>query len=102
MVETVDLIAFDESVLAYQPKKETKNKAEIDGEPISVVFIPRKPHPNGLLLYQAATFIKHPLQDSVLPYIIQTLPHLQVGDTNPIENLKELKRRFKFQYLSYI
>lgn len=49
------------------------------------MYIPRKPHPNGLLEYIFATYIENPVKkDSVLPYAIHIMPHLQVGDVNPI------------------
>lgn len=47
----MEVITFDEQVVGYQPAPETKKKAEAMGYPIPVVFIPRKPHPNGLLFY---------------------------------------------------
>jgi hypothetical protein len=46
-VSGVQLVVIDEFVMAYQPRKEVKAATEIKGEPIPVVFIPRKPHPNG-------------------------------------------------------
>lgn len=52
---------MDESVLAYQPGKEAKTAADKKGQPIPVVHIPRKPNPNGLMLYQATTMVSHPL-----------------------------------------
>jgi hypothetical protein len=44
--------------MAYQPRKKVKIAAEIQGEPISVVFIPRKPHPNGLEIFLVTTPVK--------------------------------------------
>jgi hypothetical protein len=50
-------------------------------ELIPIVYIPRKPHPNGFLLYLIVSFIHHPhKQNSVIPVIIDIIPHLQVGD----------------------
>lgn len=77
----MDLIVVDESLLQYQPSLEVKNKAEELGEPIPTVYIPRKPHSNGLLIYLACTFINHPAKENtVLPLIVDMLPHLRVGD----------------------
>lgn len=45
-------VAFDESMIGYQPGKQAKEAASAQGKPIPTRFIPRKPHPNGLLLYQ--------------------------------------------------
>jgi hypothetical protein len=47
-VDNVELAVVDESVLAYQPSKKAKEMADTNGEPIPVVYIPRKSHPNGL------------------------------------------------------
>lgn len=45
-------VAADEALYGYQPSKETKKKYEKKKDPIPVVYIPRKPHPNGLLNYK--------------------------------------------------
>jgi hypothetical protein len=45
----------DEGLFPYQPAKETKAKAEALGEPIPTMYIPRKPHPNGLLVYMVSS-----------------------------------------------
>ena len=80
--------------MAYHPSSIVKKKAELNEEPIPVVYIPRKPHPNGLLLYQAMSFIKHPTKsNSVLPFILDTLPHLQVGDINACQTVEMIISR---------
>ena len=56
-------VVVDETVVRYQPGHEAKSKANKKGAPIPVVHIPRKPNPNGLLLYQATTMVLHPLYD---------------------------------------
>jgi len=45
------LLIFNEQVIGYQPSLAVKTHATKAGHFISVVFIPRKPHPNGLILY---------------------------------------------------
>ena len=47
-ISEVSIIAIDEAVLAYEPSSDVKSKNEDFGEPIPVVYIKRKPHPNGL------------------------------------------------------
>jgi len=42
---------FDEQLVGYQPSPQVKKRAEQQGYPIPVVYIPRKPNPNGLLMY---------------------------------------------------
>ena len=35
----------------------------MNGEPIPVVFIPRKPHPNGLEIFLSVTYIDNPIDN---------------------------------------
>lgn len=78
----------------YKPAKTTKEKADQEGEPIPVVYIPRKPHPNGLLEYLFATYVNNPVRsNAILPYVIDILPHLQVGDMNPVGAVIEFLSR---------
>jgi hypothetical protein len=91
------MIVIDESVLAYQPSKEKKAKMEEEGEPIPVVFIPRKPHKNGLLLYSAVGAVRHPnSDDKKLPWIVDIEPHLTAGDTAPHDVVRTMISRWKF------
>ena len=83
----VSVVVVDEQHMnAYQPKAHIKARAENRGEPIPVTFIQRKPHPNGLLEYLLVTYVQHPARiNSVLPYVLDIQPHLQVGDASPSE-----------------
>lgn len=104
MVDSLKMITFDESLMAYQPSSKVKQKAN-EMEPIPVVFIPRKPHPNGLLLYQAVTYIQHPINPAKkIPYLFDTLPYLKIGDARSIQNLQKIKERLvsKKKKLNYI
>ena len=76
-------MTIDESLISYQPKPKVKLLAEQSGEGIPVVYIPRKPHPNGLLLYLSCSWISHPIYDSKLPFIIDLIPYLKFNDINP-------------------
>lgn len=88
------MVTVDEHMNEYQPTKEIKSKADEDGEPIPVVYIPRKPHPNGLLEYILATYIDNPIRtDSVLPYVVDIIPHLQVGDVSPVSSVIDFLSR---------
>jgi hypothetical protein len=60
-VRSVTVVTVDEHMNAYQPTGTTKKKSEEKQEPIPVVFIPRKPHPNGLLVYILSSFFVHPV-----------------------------------------
>ena len=85
-VQDISVIAIDETMIEYQPSAVVKKKADDAGEPIPVVFIPRKPHPNGLLLYQAVTIVPNPKDASrTLPYILDIFPHVQQGDSAPTD-----------------
>ncbi|MCL6558753.1 MAG: hypothetical protein K6U74_08090 [Firmicutes bacterium] len=86
LIQKVDIVVIDEHINAYQPRADIKKIAIERGEPIPVVFIPRKPHPNGLLAYITATYIKHPTKkNAVLPYVLDIFYHLQTGDVNPFK-----------------
>src|SRR5262245_45233855 len=63
-VREIFLITIDEHINAYQPSAIVKSKALENGEPVPVVYIPRKPHPNGLLEYLTVTFVKHPVRSN--------------------------------------
>ena len=91
----VSVVVVDEHMNAYQPKAHVKARAENRGEPIPVTFIQRKSHPNGLLEYLLVTFVSHPARiNSVLPYILDVQPHLQVGDVSPSEAVRTFMGRY--------
>jgi len=82
-VSAVSVVTVDESVIGYIPNSIKKEGAETNGEPISVTYISRKPHPNGLLIYGLASYVKHPkpsIEESELPFVLNLRPHLKVGD----------------------
>jgi hypothetical protein len=94
MLRATSIVTVDESLMQYQPSAEIKQLAEQISEPIPVVYIPRKPHPNGLLAYVAATYVNHPfISNSKIPYIIDLLPHLQVGDVSAATALEQVMNR---------
>lgn len=94
LLEKVSLVTIDESIVAYHPKPEVKQRAEQDGEPIPVVFIPRKPHPNGLEVFLACSYIPHPVEvGSVLPFIIDMIPHLELNDYTPTDIIAQVMHR---------
>lgn len=78
----------DEALIGYQPSAKTKTKATQDGVPIPVQHIPRKPHPNGLLVYLMCSWIANPGAADTsylnkLPYVLGFHPHLKVADAAP-------------------
>ena len=65
----------------YLPGKNSKDKAEREVEPIPVQYIPRKPRPNGLVIYLLVSFIRNPSNPTgVLPFILDFEPHLSFSD----------------------
>jgi len=93
LLDDVSLVVVDETVIGYQPRATTKQKAEAKGEPIPVVFIQRKPHPNGLEIFLGVTFLQSLLfPDRRFPLIIDIFPHLQVGDVTPLKAVSELMK----------
>ncbi len=45
------------------------------------MFLPRKPSPNGMLIWTVATFVEHPVKTKQkIPYFVQFIPHLKPND----------------------
>jgi len=82
--------AFDETVYAYHVSKEIKQRAEQDQDPIPVVFIPRKPHPNGLMSYKLSTILP-----GGKPYTLVLIPHYSIPQISPTCALNEAITQFK-------
>lgn len=94
-VSDISLITIDETLIDYLPSANAKKKAEERGEPIPKIYIPRKPHKNGLEVFLACSFLDHPAtNNSVLPFIIDLIPHLQVGDSAPQSVVLQVMRRY--------
>jgi hypothetical protein len=88
-LDHVEVCVVDESVIGYQPGSKAKKEAESRGEPIPVVYIPRKPHPNGLEIFLVATSVEHPArQNKGLLFIVDMYPHRTRGDSNPQETFE--------------
>ena len=76
-------------MLAYEPSSDVKSKNEDSGEPIPVVYIKRKPHSNGLEIFMACSYLKHSVKsDKKIPFIVDMLPHLQVGDYSSVKAIQ--------------
>jgi hypothetical protein len=95
-IENVSLVTVDETLVAYQPSPKKKQQAESLGEPIPVVYIPRKPHSNGLEAFLLASYVPHPARENaVLPFIIDIYPHLIVGDSPPQDVVRTFMQRWQ-------
>jgi hypothetical protein len=102
-VESVHLCTVDEEVIGYQPSTHTKQVAEQRGEPIPVVYIPRKPHPNGLENFLLVTPVAHPAkQEKGLPYILDIYPHLTQNDAAPQSVVELFATRWKHEEKPHI
>lgn len=64
-------VVVDESIYEYEVKSYIKKKYEDEKDPIPHHYIPRKPHPNGLLSWTVATKSFH----TKLTYILDIIPH---------------------------
>jgi len=87
-LRAVRVLTIDETVVEYQPSKEAKAKAAGLGAPIPVVYIPRKPHPNGLEVMTVATYVDDPNSRKGAPFVVMLLPHVKVGDVSPVDVVK--------------
>lgn len=89
LINSLSVACYDELAVGYQPSSKVKEDANNAGEPIPVMFLPRKPHPNCILIYLLATYLQHPIrQQSCIPFILNILPHLKV-DASPQESLRK-------------
>jgi hypothetical protein len=64
-------ISVDESIYAYQVKSEMKEQYIEKKDPAPVHYVPRKPHPNGLFAWVAAT--KSDATNK--PFVLDIIPH---------------------------
>ena len=96
ILQELSVVTIDESLISYQPKKHIKEKSETSGEPIPVVFIKRKPHPNGLLIYNAATYIEHPTEiNSKLCFLLYMVPHLEPNNVSAISSVETIMNKYQ-------
>lgn len=79
--EPTSLLAIDETVFAYEGNSPVR------------VYIPRKPHPNGLLSYGMCTWVY--VAGRKLPVLLDTLPFSSTATKmSAQESMMELVRRF--------
>ena len=93
-ISNVTITAIDEHVNVYAPTSSIKSRAENNGSPIPVVFIPCKPHPNGLMEYLMVTSLPNPSRiNAKVPVVLDILPHVKVGDSAPRDVIKTFMER---------
>jgi len=93
-LEAVHVVAIDESVIGYNPRKATKEHAEEEGKPIPTVYMPRKPHPNGLECFLACTYVTNPANGKQEPYVCSIVPHLRSNDYTSIAVAEKIIREW--------
>ena len=81
--------AFDETVYSYQVSSKKKEKLELV-DPVPKVFIPRKPHPNGLLTYKLCGELS-----KKATYTIVLVPHFQFPQITPTNAMRKAISIFK-------
>jgi hypothetical protein len=92
------IVTFDETIFEFQPGSKSKEDAEKNRDPIPVVFIPSKPHPNGLLCY----FFGVRMQNTLLPYMFDLEPHISFPQVSPQGALLNCINRWIYHYKSHI
>lgn len=97
-IEPGSVVCFDEALWDFRPSKKAKEKAENRKDPIPVVYIPRKPHPNGLLCY----FMGTKMFNTNLPYVFDLEPHIQFPQVGPQEALRNSIARWQYAYKAHI
>ena len=85
-------VVADESVWAYKPSKNVLDRLRELNIRIPLVYIPRKPHPNGLMAYQLAT----KSSTTGLPYILDFIVHRSFPQISAQEAAKEFADRWPF------
>ena len=67
------------------------------------MFIQRKPKPNGILIWTAATFVSHPSSNQrKLPFFIDTVLHLKPNDGGPEEAVRIMMKKWRFSNKPHI
>ena len=94
-ISNISITVIDEHINAYAPTAAIKKKAELNGKPIPVVFIPCKPHPNGLMKYLMVTALSNPSKiNGAVPIILDMIPHIKVGDSAPQDAVRSFMNRY--------
>jgi hypothetical protein len=94
-IEQTKVCTIDEAVIGYQPSSKTKDKACEEGAPIPTVYMPRKPHPNGLLSHLLCCSIPNPIvANETIPFVLDIIPHLEMHDYSAKEVVEAFMDRW--------
>lgn len=87
-------VTFDENIFKYQPSSEVKEIFKDTPFQIPVVYIPRKPNPNGLLAYSLATLSA----ETNKPYILMIFPFLKQPQPAPLAEFQRCRETMRKIY----
>lgn len=97
------ILTVDETLYAYVPSSPIKRIHELNGDPIPLVYIPRKPRPNGLLNYcLAASFINPWNTNETLPFIIDMVPYLSQPPPGHFDVVRLFMQRWAYDWKPHI
>lgn len=99
LTQSVHVVTIDESVIGYTPSQTVMNRSKEKSDYIHIVFVPRKPHPNGIECYISATYVDD-FQSSKTPWILGIYPHLIPGDQS--DSFKYLVEKCEFPSVHFI
>jgi hypothetical protein len=91
LLKNCNFVVVDEGIFEFQPSHESKEFYEKVHCPIPVVYIVRKPHPNGLLVYYLFTKSSKPNKSYILDY----QPKLNGNEMSPSYTAKMLVDRYE-------
>ncbi|KAK8797550.1 hypothetical protein WA158_005896 [Blastocystis sp. Blastoise] len=81
-------VAIDETMISYKMSTGRKKVLETMVEPTGLRHMERKPHPDGFLIYQMATYIKN--YEKKIPFSLGMFCVFEEQNATPVEALREL------------
>ena len=79
LLSSIDILTVDECLIGYKPSNQTKEKYKKNFDEIPLVYIPRKPHPNGLLIYLSSTEVFFSYRKNKISFVLDIFPNLNSG-----------------------
>jgi len=89
-----NVITVDESVIGYRPSRNVRDRADLSGNPIPLVYIKRKPHPNGLEIFLGCTYITSPFNRKGIPFVVLLELHLVVAGQSCDDVVRSMMARW--------
>jgi len=88
------VVTIDEPLIGYEPSKADKGRMEQAGTPVPVVYIQRKPHPNGLECFVAGTCAIDSGTRKSVPYVCALVPQLEISNYTNTEVVEKIVREW--------